>query len=106
MRPQVLVDVRLPAPEARFVAEARPFLEHRSLLAGPPTSWLAPLLVPGLRVEAARQKDTRHVFSNAGRPEEGERRLAAWEWARRGEPVPAGKRPQRQKTLFQPRRNP
>ncbi|MEO2236788.1 MAG: hypothetical protein ABGW95_00860, partial [Candidatus Poseidoniia archaeon] len=30
---------------------------------------------------AGRLQDTRHVFANAGDPNEGVRRLKAWEWA-------------------------
>ena len=81
---------RLPEAEARFVSEAAAYLEGRSLLAGPPLSWVAPLVVRGLRVEAARHRDTLHVFANAGRPEEGRRRIAAWEWARECAGFPLG----------------
>ena len=81
---------RLPRGEARFANEVAGDLRGRSLLAGPPLSWVASLVVPGVRLEAARHKDTLHVFANVGRPEEGRRRIAAWEWARRCEAFPVG----------------
>ena len=81
---------RLPRNEARFAREVASDLRGRSLLAGPPFSWVASLVVPGVRLEAARHKDTLHVFANVGRPEEGRRRIAAWEWARRCESFPVG----------------
>jgi len=77
------LEVRLPATELRFVRRARAELEGRSLLAAQGVSVTAALTVPGLRIEAARLQDTRHVFSNAGNPNEGIRRLKAWDWASR-----------------------
>jgi hypothetical protein len=84
--------LRVPAAHARFLAPVRNELSGRRLLAAPGISTTAPLLFPSIRVDAARLKDTRHVFANIGRPAEGERRIAAWQWAGRCSPDPAGAR--------------
>jgi hypothetical protein len=80
-------EVRLPPVERHFVRRAAAELAGRHLLAARGISTTAALLVPGLIIEAARLQDTRHVFANAGRPEEGIRRLRAWEWASRCGPA-------------------
>jgi hypothetical protein len=76
-------ELRLPPAELRFVRLARAELDGRRLLAAQGVSVTAALLVPTLRIEAGRLQDTRHLFSNAGDPNEGARRLKAWEWASR-----------------------
>jgi len=75
-------DVRLPPDELAFLREVAPALEGRDLLAAPGIATSAALYVPSLRLEAARLKDTRHLFANVGRPLEGLRRTAAWQWMR------------------------
>jgi hypothetical protein len=75
------LELRLPAAELRFVRRARAELGGRHLLAARGVSATAALMVPTLRIEAGRLQDTRHVFANAGDPNEGVRRLKAWEWA-------------------------
>jgi hypothetical protein len=84
--------LRVPAAHARFLEPVRNQLSGRRLLAAPGISTTAPLLFPSIQVDAARLKDTRHVFANVGRAEEGERRIAAWLWAGRCGPDPAGAR--------------
>lgn len=85
------LELRLPPAELRFVRLARGELAARHLLAARGISVTAALLVPSLRIEAGRLQDTRHVFANAGDPNEGVRRLKAWEWASHcGAPSPAG----------------
>ena len=80
------LELRLPADQLRFLSRARGELEGRRLLAAQGVSATAALLVPSLRIEAGRLHDTRHVFSNAGMPDEATRRLLAWEWASRCPP--------------------
>jgi len=85
------LELRFPPAELRFVRLARGDLAGRHLLAARGISVTAALMVPTLRIEAGRLQDTRHVFANAGDPNEGVRRLRAWEWASHCEaPSPVG----------------
>jgi len=86
------LELRLPPHELRFVREVAHELEGRSLLAAPGVAITAALRVPSLRLEAARLKDTKHVFANAGNPREGERRATAWAWMASCEPSSEGAR--------------
>lgn len=86
------LELRFAPAELRFVRAAASELGGRNLLASPGIATTAALLVPSLRLEAARLQDTRHVFANAGRPEEGERRLQAWDWTGRCEQWMSGAR--------------
>lgn len=73
--------LRLPPDDVAFLAPLRAELAGRRLLAGQGIATSAALLVPSLRLEAARFMDTRHAFANAQREDEGLVRLAAWRWA-------------------------
>lgn len=81
---------RLPPAALAFVRDVAPRLEGRNLLAPAGISWVAPLLVPGLRLEVARRSDTLHHFRNLGRDAEGRRRLLAWRWVGQCTPSEAG----------------
>ncbi|MEE3331391.1 MAG: DUF6077 domain-containing protein [Myxococcota bacterium] len=84
--------LRLQPEQASFLEPVRHELVGRRLLGAPGIVTTAALLVPSLRIDAARLKDTRHVFANAGRSEEGEKRIAAWQWAGLCVPHPPGAR--------------
>jgi len=75
--------LRFAAGEVSLLRPFRADLAGRELLAARGISATAALLVPSLAIEASRLQDTRHVFSNAGAPAEGRRRIRAWEWASR-----------------------
>ena len=75
--------LRLAPGEVTLLRRVESELSGRRLLAARGVSTTAGLLVPSVRLEASRLQDTRHVFSNAGDPEEGLRRIRAWEWASR-----------------------
>ena len=77
------LELRFDPGQLAFLRAVADDLAGRSLLAPPGVGPTAALLVPSVRLEAARLQDTRHVFANAGQAEEGERRLKAWEWTRR-----------------------
>jgi hypothetical protein len=85
-------ELRFEPDSQRFVRSVASELEGRSLLAPPGLAPVAALLVPSLRLEAARFQDTRHVFANADRAAEGERRIQAWSWAGRCDAWPPGAR--------------
>ena len=84
--------LRFAPAQLRFLNSVRSELEGRRLLAAPGIATTAALLVPTVRIDAARLKDTRHVFANAGRLQEGVKRVAAWKWAGSCSPNPPGAR--------------
>ena len=70
-------ELKFPTAELTFVRPILKHLSNRNLLAPENMVVVAGLLDPTIRFEATRGADTLHIFRNAGKDDEGLRRIAA-----------------------------